>query len=429
MAINEEVTDKPKSKYTIENIPGGFVVRREGNHELVVAYEDTYIHVGHKRLGLYCYPQMVDAIAEYFLDAVVSRYLSKSDRKEAVAMIARALSRRIKPHWQHLIEFVPPEISHLARLMWSSVHTDAAILHRHEIYAEGCIHLYSDLKKYHACRLIAKAEEKRIDPHFSEERHLLLIESVKNWRQLYAENVTSPKAFNKTLDTLPHALSFHDISSLANVHLVEPISSRLHMIAVLCGADHFHWFMHERLVLQADDAMLKAAGDLVEYRVSARSKTAHVRNLITFVLDYPAPFGGDFLGLARRSLEWHRENYIHEDVRLPFDAPLPLLNLDYTALEAQGVKPLRMVGDVVREGEWMHHCVGSYARRAYLGHSFLFHVEHKEDKATIELDAQGRVQQAYGPRNTINTACKWGVEQLMTAAKNLKVEVVPVIPF
>ena len=431
MTIEQAAAEPVKSKYTITDIPGGFLVQREGGLEVGVTYGETYLRVGTSNVAIYQYPSMVDAVAEWFMDNMIKGYLNKRKREEGMAMIARALSKRMKPHWQRLVnEFVPKEVGDLARQMWASVHGDADILHRPELYTEEYKHLRSDLLKYHACRLIAKREENLRHRFEDDPLHLRLIDRMQHWRELYARNVISPKAFNKTLDKLPRALSFKTIDQLANVHLVQPITNRLHLIAVLCGAEHFHWYMHERTVLNASPAMLQEAGELVGWTVKSSARTSRIKDVVTYVLDYPAPFNGDFIGLARRSHEWHQENYnTAVDARLPADTVLPLLALDYPALAEKGVQPLRTVGEVVEEGDRMQHCVGSYAHRAYVGHSFLFHVEHNNHKATIELSAGGAVQQAYGPRNTVNDACSWGSEALRLAVGKDLPQVIPAIPF
>jgi len=432
----ETVTDQPavaaepvKSKYTLVDIPGGFLVQRDGGLEVGVTYGETYLHVGTQNVAIYQYKELVDAVGEWFMDAMVKGCLNKRKLEEGVSMIARALSKRMKPHWQRLVkEIVPKEVGDLARLMWSSTHGDASILHRAELYTEAYKHLRGDLLRYHACRLIAKREESL--RHRYDDVPSSLLERMQQWRQLYAGNAVSPKALNKTLDKLPRALSFKSIDALTNVHLEQPITNRLHLISVLCGAEHFHWYMHERTVLNASAETIQAAADVVGWGLKTTSRTSRIKDVMTYVLDYPAPFHGDFLGLARRSHEWHRDNHLPEDARLSADTILPLLSLDYKGLAEKGVVPLRTVGEVVEEGETMHHCVGSYARRAEQGHSFLFHVEHDNQKATIELNREGFVQQAYGPRNTINSACAWGSETLkMATIPHSKVEVIPAIPF
>jgi hypothetical protein len=60
----------------------------------------------------------------------------------------------------------------------------------------------------------------------------------------------------------------------------------------------------------------------------------------------------------------------------------------------------------------MKHCIASYAERAVNGNCYLFHIEHGDETASIEVDYLGRVLQAQGPRNKRNAATRWGTRAL-----------------
>lgn len=438
--MTDTITDKPKSKYTITDIPGGFLVERDGGLQLGVTYGDTYLHVGGlggrtsgstegsfaapapENVGLYCFPQMVNEIAEYFLEAQWTRYLRKNDRKTGTEMIARALSRRLKPHWERIIrEFVPEEVAALARLMWSSVHGDARVLHVPDLYTDKYRHLRSDLHKYHACRLFARLWQ----THY--ERNDLDV--LLDWRAFFTPTVPY-KALNKTLDKLPNAISFHDIERLRVMKLERPITNRLHLIFALVAAEHRHWGLHERAVLGGGASQIAEGAALFGFALKRQSKTAEIKRAANLILDYPHAYGGDLLGLARRSHEWHeRADYSRSTTGPPPNHELPLLNLDYDLLAEEGVTPLRTVGDVEGEGSTMRHCVASYASHAAEGGCFLFHVEHNGEWATIEVSPAGKIRQAYGPRNTHNSACDWGVAMLRAAMPKEQIEVIQPVPF
>src|SRR5262245_38214677 len=44
--------------------------------------------------------------------------------------------------------------------------------------------------------------------------------------------------------------------------------------------------------------------------------------------------------------------------------------------------------------------------------SYLFHVEHAGEHASVEVGEDGRVRQAFGPRNQCNDAAQWGAQAL-----------------
>ena len=58
----------------------------------------------------------------------------------------------------------------------------------------------------------------------------------------------------------------------------------------------------------------------------------------------------------------------------------------------------------------MRHCIASYAGKALAGESFLFHIEHRGEVASVEVDTRGRVLQAYGPEE-IPFLCLAGVRE------------------
>jgi hypothetical protein len=415
-------TEGYKSKYTLTDIPGGFLVQREGGLEVGVTYgmadgSDTYLHVGNANVGLYHYGGMMDAIGNWFMNNIFTGYLNKRKRREGAEMIHRALSKRAQPHWKRLVtEIAPADISELARLMWASTFSDAKILHDPALYTEAYKHLRSDLKKYHACRLVAREQEDNIIPPYDTGVLPGLLDRAAAWRELLAPSAVSLKALNKTLDKLPRGLRFRQIQQLSRVHLQQPITNRLHLIAILEGADHHHWAMHEALFLRANEAVVKEAAAVFGFTLKAGSKIDLIGGAVRNILDYPATYHGDLVGLARRSHDWHNQVHITpEKPPLAADHRLPLLDLDYAYLQEEGIEPLRTVGDVVSEGELMRHCVGSYAGVASEGHSFLFHVEHNGEAATIELSPDGWTRQSYGPRNTFNSACRWGTEVLQRA--------------
>ena len=58
--------------------------------------------------------------------------------------------------------------------------------------------------------------------------------------------------------------------------------------------------------------------------------------------------------------------------------------------------------DLDVEGNFMHHCVGSYARQVEAGHCTIYSLRNKfnNPEATIEVGNDGRVKQIKGPSNS-----------------------------
>lgn len=418
--------DKPKSKYTLVEVPDGVIVRRaigpllpDEFLDCPVTYKDTWIDVGgESRVGLHCYPEIVKAIAEWFAERVLSSRARKKDIEQATEMIYDALRGRFKPHWERMVKQIAPgEVSALARLMWSSARGDARLLHEPALYTDAFANLRRDLRKYHACRLFAKALD-TVDELYP--GALLLV--AAEWRDSLAPTKAT-KALNKTLDKLPPAISYKQIKRLAVMHLEQPITSRLHLIFALCVAEHHHWGLHERTVLSANADQVQRAAAEFGYQVNGRSRTNQISAVAQLILDYPQPYGGDLVGLAQRSRDWHnamvaqRRQYepSESEYDLADEAELPAPPLGVGMLAALGITCLRTAGDVRDEGSRMRHCVGSYASKAAAGGCYLFHVDHDGQQATVEVSPRGEVLQAYGPGNTKNSACSYGARELEEA--------------
>ena len=97
-------------------------------------------------------------------------------------------------------------------------------------------------------------------------------------------------------------------------------------------------------------------------------------------------------------------------LREPEEAPLawpPIPPPDHGA-----VTFLSTTTAVFREGARMHHCVATRIPLARSGASFLFHVEHEDGRATVEVDAHGEVVEAQGPCNRENFASRFGTALL-----------------
>ncbi len=407
--------EKPKSKYTLVEMPEGVLIQREGGLELHVHYADTYIHAGEK-VGLYCFKQMVEAAAMWFAEQLVGRKRQR-DIDEAKDMIARALKGRLWPHWRRIVEqIVPPHIAKLARLMWDSTQNDAWVLHQPELYADAYQNLRRDLEKHHACRMFARAVESSSGTPTTPETRSAWFGKLANWREELSPTVPN-KALNKTLDKLPTGISFHQITRLAVMRLEKPLTGRLPVIFALCAAGHHNFGLHERIVLNADATAIQQAAQVVNQTITARSRTGHIQRVASLILDYPERYGGDLVGLARRSQEWHAEIDYYDEVGLPPDYLLPVPEVELAALELVGITLLKTAGEVHQEGKRMRHCVGSYATKAAAGGCYLFHVEHDDSCATVEVLPGGYVSQAYGPGNSRNAACTFGVRELSKAFK------------
>lgn len=434
--INEAVPhglkiDFGNSKYAFLDVEDGFDIYRVCGTQICVRYADTYIKVwqgGYSNFrqgsGLYDFKGIVQRIAELFVAAIMPS-AKKSEAEEAAEMIARALTSRFKTHWRRIItDIVPKDVELVARKMWSSALSDAEVLHYPELYQEEHAFLYRDLIQFHAARLamlkvhvFASFNHRELEMQGkTNAHHTAVLKDLCDWRKWFAPTVPN-KALNKTLDKLPVGISPRQIVRMSVMHLEKPITTRLHISFALSGSEHYHWGLHERIVLSASDELIKAAAEAIGRRLTAKSKLRDISDTVNLILDYPQAFTGDLLGLARRSAAWHEETHTKIERGLSDNHLLPVPNIDLDHLKEQGITLLATAGDVYEEGKRMHHCVGSYASKAAEGHCYLFHVEYNGERATIEISPRGYALQGYGPTNAKNAACEYGAKQLEAAFK------------
>lgn len=410
---------KPRSKYTFEDTPTGFTLHREGGISLPVEYRDTSMWINDgiadAHCGLYG-DDLLNAISDRLIDLTMgrSRRASKSDRRDAQEMFHRALGRRINDAMTRVrTDIAPANVVELARKMWASNHTDAKVCHLDKLYTDEYKHLRGDLLKYHACRLYAKFAETAPQSDY--------LALVADWRTFLGQGSGGNRAINKTLDHFPVGVSFHQIAYLAQFNITTAVTKRLHMVACLCAAEHHHWELHQRAVLQADDEQVLCAAEVQSTILNRRSTTESIRGVMSHILDYEEPYHGDLVGLSRRSLHWH-DNLHRERYKRPQRAenePTARPAIDLDGLAEQGITFLDTANAVIAEGDLMDHCVASYADKAVAGQCYLFHVEYEGHMATIEATPSGKVIQAYGPRDTNNPACGYGTGHVERAFEKL----------
>lgn len=78
----------------------------------------------------------------------------------------------------------------------------------------------------------------------------------------------------------------------------------------------------------------------------------------------------------------------------------------------RGVRFLPTIGDILREGVEMDHCVATRAPKALCGESYIFHLDHAGERATAEVRKDGIVLEVRGPQNVKNGAVVWGTAVL-----------------
>jgi hypothetical protein len=240
----------------------------------------------------------------------------------------------------------------------------------------------------------------------------VILDALSNWRGLFSPSGISYRSLDRTLMNLPTGW-VGDIAALQHLPLTRPIETSLELEALAGRVDYWH-----RLGDPAKDnhvQLLHRAGPQGIERAIARIGRIVGRWLdpqctldIEFAMEFLAEFrelhAGLLDGLVSKAIRWHqrrRRSDLQQSNALP-PIPLPIVN---------GVRFLVNASEVVDEGVRMGHCIGSYADRAASGQSFLFHVEHGGEEATVEVSDDGQIAAA-GPFNCLNGAATWGCARL-----------------
>ena len=242
------------------------------------------------------------------------------------------------------------------------------------------------------------------------------------WRGLFSPDGVARRAVNKTLDVFADA-GAADLWSLRRIALEQPVKSRLHLRVLAERANSRPPHRDEHLLL------LQRAGEGELIDLIARVGRAlrlprlldgdlpqeHVHAFAELVAGAGPVLAHGGLGALvdaalvaarppRRAQAKHRPAPL-EDAMTAALPPIPLPSVP-------GCRFLATVGEIIQEGESMHHCIGTRARAAVRGDAFLFHVELGAERASAELDTAGRVVEVSGPCNTRNAACDHAVKVL-----------------
>ena len=371
---------------------------------------------------------------------------------------ARAIGKRLHSYYKRSLDDVDPTVLALQRAVFAATFSAPGLVLGNKLYREKYVvkdvtrhraaavalaglGTFSGLRRERAWRdaratvlrsteraaleELAKSTGVRLSVHATPERRFraasLPVDEalgvMEGWRGLFSPTGEPYRSLDRTLMNLPGGVPAGLMPYLSLVRLERPVLARSEL-AVLAlherrrfGADGSAG--KERVFRHASANRIARATRLVAEHtrnpLTAR-RTGDLRFVVDFLMDCPDEHGGNIVGLAEKSIQWHRRQQEEEVERT-----LKRLGRD----RATEAPPVPLPGDpnvafladvrgVCEEGLRMKNCVASYAGRAAKGYCYLFHVSHAGEEATVEVDRAGRVVQAAGPGNEINAASRWG---------------------
>jgi hypothetical protein len=345
----------------------------------------------------------------------------KKIKNWAVNQTGKALAKKMKVEWQWLLGRCDPKVVALQRAVYAATakyypaHTRASS----PIYNDK--YLLSDMINYRAA---AKTiEDMQIygsrfggwlteasDGYYPHKKFI-------NWMACYTDNEQPSTSVRRTLMNLPGGVPYHSMRCALG-RLERPITDRLELLTYL-RAQGSHQFNEDinknylRIAMHARHDQIKRAIKLVQahlHEVGPLRKSRVINGHLQFIFDYPESHNGNIVGLAEKSIRWHRENRFNQVVKYnsKFKADAPTAKPPVDLPKNEHIKFLDTVQAVMQEGVDMGHCIGNYVGPAVSGSCYLFHVEYKGERASVEVSKAGYVTQSRGPQNKTNVASKYG---------------------
>lgn len=259
-----------------------------------------------------------------------------------------------------------------------------------------------------------------------------LLNSMAQWRGLFSPDGKPYRSLDRTLMNLPQDVSPELVCCLSRIRLERPMLHWLELTTLLlytssvdaaCSpAESIRFRMfHHASATDIARAVVRI-GEETNRALHPR-RPEDLRFAVKYLCDYPDAFHGPVAGLVERVIRWHRQAHEHhrverQAIRLGgYDQPVVQPRIPLPSLP--GVTFLGSVGAIAEEGERMGHCIATRSEDALRGRCYLFHIDHQNERASVEVSVEGKIVDAQGPHNTDNTAACWGAMQLRSWAAGL----------
>lgn len=272
---------------------------------------------------------------------------------------------------------------------------------------------------------------------FEEERVPLALELERGRHDLVAHSLQAAAQGEGATDAASlktrSANARHDryLCSLADIDLVAPLASEAHLellgeyLAVLPrkqqAAHRSRLALVQRATPQAIDDVIVATAEVFRLDPKDRRKV-FLRLAPYLVREDPSTPAMEFRALVVAILE-RVSSYLDEQralravrkaqqVKTASGTTVALARPPIGVSFHPSVRFLGTAAEVVAEGRAMHHCIATRIPHAVRGYCYLFHVEHKGQRASVEVSRAGDVIEARGPCNEDNGAARFGIAML-----------------
>lgn len=448
------------SKYDITERPDGFVISALDRNPVRVTLQPACLQVSFRRrdsqndavmpvtysynfFSYYSFSIAIAAGLMYFWQRPKEHQREDGHqpgwlRQWAIRQTAKSIGKRVYAQWQRLLTRVDPEVlaTHKAVFVASGMSPESGFVFKPAVYEHP--HIARDIQKYRACAMLASTNPDRLYRHYIAKRlptidnrldqyklHRkaielapeALIQNWDNWPVLYSDTSRPYTSLLRTLFNVPGGIPPDSLTNLSMVHLTRPITNRRELLLVLNTPNCLHPELVTSIFQQATATQIKTA----IRRLSAHlrldlspNKSLDIGRLARFCADYPEQHTGNLVGLLDKSIDWHRhaQDRERESLLAKYEGSTRLAQPPVALPPQPEIRLITTVDDIRQESIEVNHCVATYADEAISGQCYLFHVDYRGEQATIQLDPDGEIVQASGPRNGHNLAVRWGKRQL-----------------
>lgn len=482
------VFDEPVSKYTVKETLHGFAVSASNRNPVTIVLHPTYLEVGFLEPKLEpAIPEILrqendntrqKTIKFNFFDyynfsaAIASGLMAFWERPKregeeyeppwlrpwVTKQTAKAIGKRVHEQWKRLLTKVDPNIlaTHRAVFVANGMKPKSDFIFHPAIYDHK--YISDDIQRYRACAILAGYDltslflpyisqflpnntdaaahwimEQRIQKEVIKRIPETLLHNWDKWPVLFSDTGEIYTSLTRTLFNLPGCISPGYLKNLRDCHLERPIIDRLELTLILTLAECFKRSEHHSRIFQhATKQHIKTAMQRVSNHLHEplnSNRTRDIQRFAFFVTDYPEYHTGNLVGLADKAIVWHREEQEKEKQELlaKYEGSTRLASPPVTLPNLSEIKFIATIDDLCQEAVEMQHCIASYAERAIEGDCYLFHIEHNNDLATVQVAPDGQIVQAHGLRNGKNNAVRWGKCQLRRWGKSIPENAQPLL--
>ncbi len=343
----------------------------------IVSYKDSTGNWHTQQFGLLQYPNLLAEVAKglmLFWKPPEGRRPWSGLNEWARGQTRWSIGKRLHDYYKRCRGEVPMALA-LQRALYAATLSTPELALADELYQQKFI--VQDVIQYRAAAVALatldlfrflehqRGQEKDLSSALKVDEAL---EMMDNWRGLYSPTGESYRSLDRTLMNLPAQVPPRLVLYLSEIYLQRPVLSRSELIVLTLYLqrcpDRELPRLNEKVFENASKERIARAMQLVAEHTRVPlsfRRTRHLRFLVDFVMDYPEEHQGNIVGLAQKSIRWHRQEQqrVLEKTLNKLGDNTPTQAPPIPLPEDPNIRFLSTVKDVCEEGQRMRNCVAS----------------------------------------------------------------------